>query len=63
MIDYGYGSVSKGTKSPYLPFGADWYRRIGKKFAYVNLGAIIATMVRDFRVNTMDKKPGVPATD
>ncbi|KAH6893375.1 cytochrome P450 [Thelonectria olida] len=63
LIDYGYGSVSKGTKSPYLPFGAGRHRCIGEKFAYVNLGAIIATMVRNFRVNTMDGRPGVPATD
>ncbi|KAM5353968.1 hypothetical protein ACJ41O_000618 [Fusarium nematophilum] len=63
MIDYGYGAVSKGTKSPYLPFGAGRHRCIGEKFAYVNLGVIVATMVRNFRLATMDGKPGVPATD
>nr|QIM40860.1 lanosterol 14 alpha-demethylase A [Calonectria henricotiae] len=61
--DYGYGVVSKGTKSPYIPFGAGRHRCIGEKFAHVNLGTIIATMVRHFKVNTVDGKPGVPATD
>ncbi|THW55069.1 Cyp51A, partial [Aureobasidium pullulans] len=28
--DYGYGIVSKGTKSPYLPFGAGRHRCIGE---------------------------------
>ncbi|KAH7240985.1 cytochrome P450 [Fusarium redolens] len=63
VIDYGYGAVSKGTKSPYLPFGAGRHRCIGEKFAYVNLGVIVATLVRNFRLSTVDGKPGVPATD
>ncbi|KAF5620562.1 cytochrome P450 monooxygenase family 51 (sterol 14-demethylase) [Fusarium sp. NRRL 52700] len=63
VIDYGYGAVSNGTKSPYLPFGAGRYRCIGEKFAYVNLGVIVATLVRDFRLSTLDGKPGIPATD
>ncbi|KAF4981468.1 hypothetical protein FZEAL_2711 [Fusarium zealandicum] len=63
MVDYGYGTVSKGTKSPYLPFGAGRHRCIGEKFAYVNLGVIVATMVRNFKLSTMDGKPGVPVTD
>ncbi|KAF5700659.1 cytochrome family 51 (sterol 14-demethylase) [Fusarium globosum] len=63
MIDYGYGAVSKGTKSPYLPFGAGRHRCIGEKFTYVNLGVIVATLVRNFRLSTLDGKPGVPATD
>ena len=63
VIDYGYGIVSKGTKSPYLPFGAGRHRCIGEKFAYMNLGVIVATIVRNFRLSTLDGKPGVPATD
>lgn len=63
IIDYGYGAVSKGTRSPYLPFGAGRHRCIGEKFAYVNLGVIVATMVRCFRVYTLDGKKGVPPTD
>ncbi len=63
-IDYGYGFVTKGTKSPYLPFGAGRHRCIGEKFAYLNLGVIIATIVRNFKLETMDGKTGVvPNTD
>ncbi|KAH8660298.1 cytochrome P450 [Xylariales sp. PMI_506] len=63
-VDYGYGAVSKGTKSPYIPFGAGRHRCIGEKFAYLNLGVIIATIVRDFKLQTMDGREGVvPRTD
>ena len=34
-IDYGYGLVSKGTHSPYLPFSASRHRYIGEYFANV----------------------------
>jgi len=47
-IDYGYGTVNKGTRSPYLPFGAGRHRCIGEKFAYVNLCTIVATLVKEF---------------
>jgi sterol 14-demethylase len=30
-IDYGYGAVSKGTDSPYQPFGAGRHRCIGEQ--------------------------------
>jgi sterol 14-demethylase len=30
-IDYGYGAISKGTDSPYLPFGAGRHRCIGEQ--------------------------------
>ena len=30
-IDYGYGAVSKGTESPYQPFGAGRHRCIGEQ--------------------------------
>ena len=63
MVDYGYGVVSKGTRSPYLPFGAGRHRCIGEKFAYVNLVTIISTMVRHFRFSTVDGGSGVPPTD
>ncbi|KAH9009463.1 cytochrome P450 [Lactarius pseudohatsudake] len=29
-VDYGFGGVSKGTESPYQPFGADRHRCIGE---------------------------------
>ena len=46
LEDYGYGMISKGASSPYLPFGAGRHRCIGEQFAYVQLGALLATMVR-----------------
>ena len=65
LVDYGYGSVSKGTASPYLPFGAGRHRCIGEKFAYVNLGVILATMVRHLEFFSVDGvgSGGVPETD
>lgn len=62
-IDYGYGAVSKGTKSPYLPFGAGRHRCIGEKFAYLNLQVIVATLVREFRLYNPEGRSGVPETD
>lgn len=63
MVDYGYGQVSKGTKSPYLPFGAGRHRCIGEKFAYMNLCTIIATLVRNMKFTTVDGRSAVPPTD
>ncbi|KAK2882529.1 Sterol 14-alpha demethylase [Arthroderma sp. PD_2] len=63
MVDYGYGSVSKGTSSPYLPFGAGRHRCIGEKFAYINLAVIVSTIVRHVRLFNVDGRKGVPATD
>lgn len=63
IVDYGYGPVSKGTGSPYLPFGAGRHRCIGEKFAYVNLCTIISTLVRKFKFETVDGKSSVPPTD
>ncbi|KAF2714261.1 cytochrome P450 51A [Pleomassaria siparia CBS 279.74] len=63
MVDYGYGITSKGTRSPYLPFGAGRHRCIGEKFAYVNLITIISTMVRHLKLSTLDGKEWVPKTD
>ncbi|KZF23575.1 Cyp51A [Xylona heveae TC161] len=63
MIDYGYGTVSKGTASPYLPFGAGRHRCIGEKFAYVNLTVIVATLVRHMKFFNLDGRKDVPDTD
>lgn len=64
MVDYGYGMVSKGANSPYLPFGAGRHRCIGEQFAYVQLGTILATMVRMLKVNNLEGKEGsLPKTD
>ncbi|KAK4164066.1 cytochrome P450 [Cladorrhinum sp. PSN259] len=63
MVDYGYGVINKGTKSPYLAFGAGRHRCIGEKFAYANLSVIIATLVRHFKFGTLDGSRNVPPTD
>ena len=62
-IDYGYGLVSKGAGSPYLPFGAGRHRCIGEQFAYVQLGAIVATLVREFKFRNVNGKDSVVGTD
>ncbi|GAM39358.1 sterol 14-demethylase [Talaromyces pinophilus] len=48
-------SLGKGSNSPYLPFGGGRHRCIGEKFAYVQLGVILAIFVRSFRVRAVDK--------
>ena len=63
LVDYGYGIVSSGAKSPYLPFGAGRHRCIGEQFAYLNLTVIVATMVREFRFSNVDGQSGVVETD
>lgn len=63
MVDYGYGATSKGSSSPYLPFGAGRHRCIGEKFAYLNLTVIVATVVRHLRLSNVEGKTGVPDTD
>ncbi|KAM3454981.1 hypothetical protein NHJ6243_008670 [Beauveria neobassiana] len=63
IVDYGYGATCRGTKSPYLPFGAGRHRCIGEKFAYLNLATIISTLVRHFKFATLDGKAVVPPTD
>ncbi|KAH0543521.1 Sterol 14-alpha demethylase [Glutinoglossum americanum] len=62
-VDYGYGLVSKGASSPYLPFGAGRHRCIGEQFAYVQLGTITATMVREFKFRNLRGREGVVETD
>ncbi|KAF2765181.1 14-alpha-demethylase [Teratosphaeria nubilosa] len=61
--DYGYGVVSKGAASPYLPFGAGRHRCIGEQFAYVQLQTILATLVRDFKFRNLDGSDKVVGTD
>ncbi|KAI0503104.1 cytochrome P450 [Xylaria bambusicola] len=63
VVDYGYGVTSKGTKSPYLPFGAGRHRCIGEKFAYLNLATIVVTIVRNMKLRTPDGSDKVPPTD
>ena len=56
--DYGYGLVSKGAASPYLPFGAGRHRCIGEQFAYVQLQTILATLIRDIKFFNIKGKEG-----
>jgi sterol 14-demethylase len=58
--DYGYGMISKGASSPYLPFGAGRHRCIGEQFAYVQLGTVLATMVRLVKFKQIEGKELVP---
>lgn len=48
QVDYGFGSVSKGTESPYQPFGAGRHRCVGEQFAYTQLSTIFTYVVRNF---------------
>jgi sterol 14alpha-demethylase len=49
-VDYGFGIISKGTSSPYQPFGAGRHRCIGESFAFVQEGSIIATVIRNLEL-------------
>jgi sterol 14-demethylase len=62
-IDYGYGLVSKGAASPYLPFGAGRHRCIGEQFANVQLQTITAEVVRTFKLSNVDGGDGLVGTD
>ncbi|KAI1749405.1 cytochrome P450 [Xylaria castorea] len=62
-IDYGYGLVSKGANSPYLPFGAGRHRCIGEQFANVQLQTITAMVVRQFKLRNVDGSDKVIGTD
>ncbi len=62
-MDYGYGLVSTGADSTYLPFGAGRHRCIGEQFANVQLSCVISVMVRNFRLKNIGAKNGVVETD
>lgn len=61
--DYGYGLVSKGAASPYLPFGAGRHRCIGEQFAYTQLQTITAMVIREFKFQNVDGSDKVVETD
>ena len=63
QIDYGYGLVSKGSASPYLPFGAGRHRCIGEHFANVQLQTIVAETVRLFKLSNADGSRDLIGTD
>ncbi|KAJ7126748.1 lanosterol 14-alpha-demethylase [Mycena epipterygia] len=56
-IDYGFGAVSKGTDSPYQPFGAGKHRCIGEQFAYLQIGTIVATLIRRMELRLPNPVP------
>ena len=56
-VDFGFGVVSKGTESPYQPFGAGRHRCIGEQFAYLQVGTILATFVRNFEMRLAQPVP------
>ena len=62
-VDYGYGLVSAGATSPYLPFGAGRHRCIGEQFTYLQLVTIVAIMVREFEFRNLEGQKGVVGTD
>ena len=63
QIDYGWGVVSKGTNSPYLPFGAGRHRCIGEQFAYLQLQTILANFVREFKIQNPGGSKDIIGTD
>ncbi|KAM9918353.1 hypothetical protein OXX80_012990, partial [Metschnikowia pulcherrima] len=48
-VDYGFGRVTKGVASPYLPFGGGRHRCIGEQFAYVQLGTILVSFIYNIK--------------
>lgn len=61
--DYGYGMISKGASSPYLPFGAGRHRCIGEQFAYVQLQTVVGTFIRYVKLSNPAGRKGVVDTD
>lgn len=49
-VDYGFGVVSKGTESPYQPFGAGRHRCVGEQFAYLQLTVLVAEILRTYKL-------------
>lgn len=61
-VDYGFGKVTKGVASPYLPFGGGRHRCIGEQFAYVQLGTILASYVYNIKWK-YEKGASLPPVD
>ncbi|KAK8864202.1 hypothetical protein IAR55_001448 [Kwoniella newhampshirensis] len=61
QVDYGFGAVSKGTESPYQPFGAGRHRCVGEQFAYTQLSTIITYIVRNYTMKL--EVPEFPKTN
>lgn len=58
-IDYGFGAISSGTNSPFLPFGAGRHRCVGEQFAYLQLATVVTTILRrcDLQLNGAFPQP------
>nr|AHK06541.1 putative sterol 14-demethylase [Puccinia horiana] len=54
MVDYGFGMISSGANSPFLPFGAGRHRCIGEQFAYLQLSTFGATVIRNCDLELTD---------
>lgn len=63
QVDYGYGMVSKGTESPYQPFGAGRHRCVGEQFAYMQLSTIVSFIIRNYTLQLETPGREFPKTD
>ncbi|CCF57563.1 hypothetical protein KAFR_0C05720 [Kazachstania africana CBS 2517] len=63
QVDYGFGAISKGVSSPYLPFGGGRHRCIGEHYAYAQLGTIMSVFIRNFKWKFPDPSQTVPKSD
>lgn len=54
---------STAASNPYLPFGAGRHRCVGESFAYAQLTAILATLVKCLEWEQVDPSKPVPKTD
>lgn len=61
-VDYGFGAISKGVSSPYLPFGGGRHRCIGEHFAYCQLGVLMSIFIRTLKWHYPEGK-SVPPPD
>jgi sterol 14-demethylase len=59
-VDYGFGAMNRGAESPYQPFGAGRHRCIGEQFAYLQLGVLVSTVVRNIEMRIPSGLSGVP---
>lgn len=62
-MDYGYGLVSTGADSNFLPFGAGRHRCIGEQFATQQLLVVVSVMVRNLRLANVEGRTGVVDSD
>lgn len=62
MADYGFGMVSTGASSEFLPFGGGRHRCIGEQFAYLQIGTVLSTLVRNLEW-TLPEGASLPKID